>query len=530
MSAALTAYGRNCEDVLLLRALGHVARGVYLDSAAGEPLRASATQALYERGWHGVNLAPAPARLRRLRIARPADVNLALAAAAAPGRRDWYELAGDDAAAVAFDAGFDAAHAERARAHGRAVVRHSVALQTLEALWDAHIDGPLHLLRVGGDAAAAAEALAGLDLQRRRPWIVLLRADGTAPVAALTAARYALAHADGHNQFYVADEHAALAAALALPPHPADQFVLCEDHPYSQPLDGWRRRVAAAEAEAAEARAWAQAHVREWRQKYEQVEAAEARAAEAARLADQAGRLAAEAGERAAAAQRYATDTEARANAADLRAALAERDAAVAAQRASEAEQQAALAAQQAAEAAVAAAQSAARALDAEAQLPALGARIVHEHARLTAMSTSVSWRVTAPLRGANMVVARTRAFARALPRRAAGAAKRRARGLAGRALRYVDARPRLSFFLRRNLARLPVVAPLLRRLKLRLQMGPAAPAPGPAAAHGEADAGAAAALEAAAALPPPSERDELPDAARRAFDDLRRAHRAHRS
>lgn len=451
MSAAkgVTAYGRNLEDVLLLRALGHIERGTYLDTAAGEPLRASATQALYERGWHGVNLAPSPARVRRLRIARPADVNLALAAAAAPGADDWYELGDGEATR-------DAALAGRLAGAGAEVVRHHVALRTIESLWAEHIDGPLHLLRVDGTAP-----LAGLDLARRRPWIVLLRAPGTTAPAALAAAGYALAYADGYNQFHVAAEHAELAAALALPPHPDDGFVLCEDHPYCLPVAPWRARAAAAEAAAEEARGWARDHVREWREKNERLEAAERDGAAAA-----------------------------------ARAINAERDAATATLRAVLAEQSAA--------------EANARAHAAEGQLPALHERVLQAHATLTAVSTSLSWRLTAPLRGANVLSARARAALRALPRRLARAALRRARALAGAALRYVDARPRLSFFLRRNLSRLPVVAPLLRRIKLRLQMAPARAAAGPAPAAPGA----------------PVDLDALPDDARRVFDDLRRAHR----
>ncbi|MEV4782471.1 hypothetical protein MRBLMU1_005079, partial [Burkholderia sp. LMU1-1-1.1] len=116
--------------------------------------------------------------------------------------------------------------------------------------------------RLGGEGDAA---LAGLDLARWRPWVVL--AAGPAPRRLLEHG-YALAHEDGVQGYYVATERPEVGAALRLPPHPADAFQLCEDHPYSAPLAGWRARVDSAETAAREARTWAMAHVEEWKQKH----------------------------------------------------------------------------------------------------------------------------------------------------------------------------------------------------------------------------------------------------------------------
>jgi len=424
---SLTSYAHHFEDVLLMRALGHLERGCYLDSAAGDPLHSNATQAFYERGWHGINLEASPTLLRRLRIARPADVNLALAAGAAAGQRAWYEV--DQTGASTFDA----ALAQQQREAGRTVVQHQVELQTLNAICEQHLSGELHFLRLADSAA-----LAGLDLQRWRPWIIVLRSEGVTPLDALLAARYSLAYADGYNQYYLAAEQAALAAALALPPHPADGFVLAEDHHYSHPLAEWRQRTAAAEEQARESRTWAQAHVREWREKFERMDA--------------------------------------------------ER------KRADRAEQQLAVMSE--------------RAHRAEGQLPHLNARSAAADVAeqtLGAVYASLSWRITRPLREGKYKLGQLRAWLRAFPRRAVGAVLRRLKGVAGYALRYVNARPKLSFFLRRNIARLPFMVPLMRQLKLRLQLQ-----------HNQT----------AASVPVPADLDSLPDAARQIFDDLRRARR----
>jgi hypothetical protein len=431
---SLTSYAHNCEDVLLMRALGHIDHGRYLDAAAGDPLHSNATQAFYARGWHGVNLETAPALLRRLRMARPADTNLALAAAAAPGQRPWYQVDLPGAST------FDAALAQQQRDAGREVVQHLVELQTLNAICEQHLDGELHFLRLADSAA-----LAGLDLQRWRPWIIVLRADGVTPLATLQAARYRLAYADGYNQFYLADEQAALAAALTLPPHPADDFVLAEDHHYSHPLAEWRRRTAEAQAASQESRLWAQAHVREWREKFERLDAEQQRADRAEQRADR--------------AEQQLADMSGRAH-------------------------------------------------RAEAQLPHLNARAVAADVAeqtLGAVYASLSWRITRPLREGKLKLTRLRAWLRAFPRRVVGAVLRRVKGAAGFALRYVNARPRLSFFLRRLISRLPFLVQPMRALKMRLQLN-----------HNHA----------AQAAPMPADLDSLPEAARQVFDDLRRTRR----
>lgn len=254
---SLISYAPNFEDVLLWRALRHVEHGYYIDTAAAAPRIGSATYALYARGWRGLNLAPSPVAARALRTARPADLTLDGAAAAEAGGALLYEIGGADV----MHATRDAAQAQRQRAAGLPVQQREIMLHTLDQLCAAHAAPVIHLLRLGEDAAAALD---GLDLNRWRPWVVLV-AGGPQP--RLLDHGYTLSHDDGLQCYYADAAQPALAAALRLPPHPADDFVLCEDHPYSHPLAEWRRRAAEAEAAAQESRSWAMAHVQEWKQK-----------------------------------------------------------------------------------------------------------------------------------------------------------------------------------------------------------------------------------------------------------------------
>lgn len=252
------SYAPNFEDVLLWRALRHIEHGYYIDLHAAATPIGSVTHAFYQRGWRGLHLAPAPALARALRIARPADATVDSATGAQPGSGMLYETA----EALAFTR--DAAQAQQYRAAGREVLQREIAVHTLDQLCAEHAAPAIHFLHVGDDAA---EALAGLDLQRWRPWVIIA-AGG--PQQRLLDHGYALAHDDGMQHYYAAAEHPAVLAALRLPPHPSDDFQLCEDHPYSHPLAAWRERTATAEATSQESRTWAMAHVEEWRQKHHQ--------------------------------------------------------------------------------------------------------------------------------------------------------------------------------------------------------------------------------------------------------------------
>ncbi|MFS2004720.1 hypothetical protein ACEN9F_13945 [Duganella sp. CT11-25] len=249
------SYAPNFEDVLLWRALRHIGHGYYIDLQPNAAPVGSVTHAFYQRGWRGLNLAASPALARALRVARPADATLDGAAGPRAGSAMLYEIPDLHTATR------DAEQAQQQRAAGRDVLQREIAVHALDQLCAQHAAPAIHLLHAGADAA---EALAGLDLRRWRPWVVIA-AGG--PQQRLLDNGYALAHDDGMQHYYAAVEQPAVLAALRLPPHPADDFQLCEDHPYSHPLAEWRQRTATAEAASQESRTWAMAHVEEWKQK-----------------------------------------------------------------------------------------------------------------------------------------------------------------------------------------------------------------------------------------------------------------------
>lgn len=468
----LTSYADNFEDALLWRALGHIANGFYIDAGAGDPERGSLTCALYGQGWRGINVEPAQGQLRRLRMARPADTSLGLALVAAEqgaASATFHEVPGSGLSTL------DPQRAAALRAAGQSVLLREVELGTLDAVCAAHAPEAIHLLSLN-TGGGEAELLAGMDLQRWRPWVIVLPHAGGEPLPALLAARYRLAQATGARHFYVAEEQAdaqGVAARLALPLQAAQDFVLCEDHPRAWPLDELRARVAAAQAATAAVEA---------ERLHQAALAANARAdlADARLLTAEARTDTANA---IADARHTIDDLLVRLRDADTR---AEQTAQWAKGHVQEWERKAEHAAY---------------------LLRDMEARAGHQAQTLDAVYASLSWRITAPLRWTKFQLGRCLRYARRQPGRARAFAVRTFKGTLRGAMQFVIARPKLSFTLRRSASLLPFVVPLLRSMKIRL----------------EATQRAEAAEAAAPSGPQPTVPSQIPDAARQVLVDLRR-------
>jgi hypothetical protein len=192
-SPAFASYARNGEDVVLWRALGSLPNGRYLEIGGPDPGGWSTSRAFYDRGWRGVAVEPEPACAERHRAQRPGDLVVQATRTDTDG---WLDAVLDGAG------------------------------------WS----GPdLHFVTVGGTAASARP---GLDLRRRRPWVLVIGSPGPAanrPSQSLWtdlagAADYQFCLFDGISRYFVAAEHAAtLGPALSYPACAADH--------YSRPAD-----------------------------------------------------------------------------------------------------------------------------------------------------------------------------------------------------------------------------------------------------------------------------------------------------
>ncbi|AXS89722.1 TPA: FkbM family methyltransferase [Pseudomonas aeruginosa] len=226
------SYAQNLEDVRLWRALKLFPRGFYIDVGANHPRIDSVTLAFYERGWRGINIEPLPHLHRELERERPEDLNLNLAIGEREGRATLYEMAASGLSTL------DPELARQRQAEGCTATPREVKVSTLDAICAAHVEGPIHFLKIDVEGLEGA-VLRGLDLNRWRPWLILAETpfdhdpEWKAP---LLAAGYRFVHFDGLNGYYLAEEQARLEGAFALPPNLLDDFQLCHGHAMSHPV------------------------------------------------------------------------------------------------------------------------------------------------------------------------------------------------------------------------------------------------------------------------------------------------------
>jgi FkbM family methyltransferase len=220
------SYAQNQEDVMLYRALREVKEGFYIDVGAQDPVIDSVTKAFYERGWRGINIEPNEEYFRKLQDDRPHDINLMTAVGCEPGAISFYEVV---------HTGLSTTSAVYARGHaeaGHEVHLRNVACTTLDKICtDCGVE-TVHFLKIDVEGSERA-VLEGFSFETVRPWIVVVEAtepNSTHEVSAewehlLVGRRYQFVYFDGLNRFYIAAEHADLARHFSCPPNPFDQYV-----------------------------------------------------------------------------------------------------------------------------------------------------------------------------------------------------------------------------------------------------------------------------------------------------------------
>lgn len=223
----MISYAQNAEDVILARALRDVPKGFYVDVGAASPNEASVTRHFYESGWSGINIEPLPEWATELRQFRPRDRNLEVACAAVEGEFTLFRVTEDPALST-----LDSDVAEGHRRGGFHVDDLRIEVRTLDGVLAEYAPPRIDFLKIDVEGAES-EVLAGLDLNRWRPRVIVV--ESTLPTtlvpnhahfeAYLTAGRYVFASTDGINRYYARAEESETLAPLLVPANATDDYI-----------------------------------------------------------------------------------------------------------------------------------------------------------------------------------------------------------------------------------------------------------------------------------------------------------------
>ncbi len=144
--------------------------GFYVDVGAGDPVELSVTKWFYDLGWSGINIEPNPTFYQRLVAERVRDVNLNCGAGALEGDAPYFQMSVNELSS------FDSDSCVRARAEGMTVMPRTVAVLPLTSILDDHCGNrPIDFLKIDVEGWER-EVLAGLDLRRYRPTVIVVEA------------------------------------------------------------------------------------------------------------------------------------------------------------------------------------------------------------------------------------------------------------------------------------------------------------------------------------------------------------------
>jgi FkbM family methyltransferase len=220
------SYAQNQEDVMLYRALREVRQGFYIDVGAQDPIVDSVTKAFYDRGWRGINIEPSSEYFQRLQSERPHDINLATAVGKDTGVITFYEVLHTGLSTTR------ASYAQRHSLTGHEVAAREVPCTTLDQICQEYRVSTVHFLKIDVEGSER-EVLEGFSFETVRPWLVVVEATEPNTDRQLFAEweellinrSYRFIYFDGLNRFYVAEEHAELAEHFSHPPNVFDQYV-----------------------------------------------------------------------------------------------------------------------------------------------------------------------------------------------------------------------------------------------------------------------------------------------------------------
>ncbi len=214
---------------MLWRSFRDVKEGFYIDVGANDPVIDSVTNIFYQNGWSGINIEPNRQFFAKLQESRQRDINVLAAATSFNGEITFFEF--DDTGLSTTEESLSLDHDKR----GYKCSQVSVEALTLDTIIQPHVCGDVHFLKIDVEGGTKA-VLEGLDLSVVRPWVILVEA--TKPMTQIDdfdewehlilSQKYDFVYADGLNRFYLALEHAELQERFKYPPNVFDEFTRCD--------------------------------------------------------------------------------------------------------------------------------------------------------------------------------------------------------------------------------------------------------------------------------------------------------------
>jgi len=225
------SYAGNLEDVILNRVFPQ-ATGFFVDVGANDPVGASNTWALYQRGWSGITVEPTPGACAKFAEKRPRDICLNVAVGDRDGEISFFSFGSG--------AGHSTCDRERAQALqrelGQPMTEIKVPVRTLGSILAEHAKGrDIDVVSIDAEGAEAA-ILRGAQLDKFRPKLILIEAmaanvqiDVSQEASKILERNgYVLGYEDGLNKFFVAAEREELLSALRYPPNIFDHYITAQ--------------------------------------------------------------------------------------------------------------------------------------------------------------------------------------------------------------------------------------------------------------------------------------------------------------
>jgi hypothetical protein len=218
------SYAKNQEDVMLYRAFRDVKQGFYIDIGARDPLFASLTKAFYDLGWHGINIENDETYFQKLDSERPRDINLATGLRCDTGVSDRTQHADPAATHVGYT--------QQNSGSNCGINRRNWPCPNLDQLCGDCGAVTIHFLKIEVERTEPT-LLQGFSFEFVRPMIIVLQATDSESVhqslaeweALVLGHRYRFIYFDGLSRFYASEEHADLASHFSFPPNCLDRYM-----------------------------------------------------------------------------------------------------------------------------------------------------------------------------------------------------------------------------------------------------------------------------------------------------------------